>query len=35
MISSLLKKSNSETICMQKIILEVTVYLQILLRSYP
>ena len=35
MINSLLKKSNSQTICMQKIRLEMTVYLQILLQSYP
>ena len=41
MINSLLKKShdsllkNSLTICMQKIRLEITVYLQILLQSYP
>ena len=35
MINSLLKKSNSQTICMQKIRLEMTVYLQILSQSYP
>ena len=35
MISNLLKKLNSQTICMQKIRLEMTVYLQILLQSYP
>ena len=35
MINSLLKKSNSQTICMQKIRLEMTLYLQILLQSYP
>ena len=35
MINSLLKKSNWKTICMQKIRLEMTVYLQILLQSYP
>ena len=34
MINSLLKKSNLQTICMQKIRLEMTVYLQILLQSY-
>ena len=34
MINSLLKKLNSETICMQKIRLEMTVYFQILLQSY-
>ena len=35
MINSLLKKSNLQTICMQKIRLEMTVYLQILLHSHP
>ena len=35
MINSLLKKSNSQAICMQKIRLEMTVYLEILLQSYP
>ena len=35
MINSLLKKLNSQTISMQKIRLEMTVYLQILLQSYP
>ena len=35
MINSLLKKSTSQAICMQKIRLEMTVYLQILLQSYP
>ena len=35
MIDSLLKKSNSPIIYMQKIKLEMTVYLQILLQSYP
>ena len=32
MINSLLKKSNSQTICMQKIRLDMTVYLQIFLQ---
>ena len=35
MINSLLKKSNSQAICMQKIRLEMAVYLEILLQSYP
>ena len=35
MIDSLLRKSNLPIICMQKIKLEMTVYLQILLQSYP
>ena len=35
MINSLLKKLNLQIICMQKIKLEMTVYLQILLQSYP
>ena len=35
MINSLLKKSNSQTICMQKMRLEITAYLQILLQTYP
>ena len=35
MINSLLKESSSQAICMQKIRLEVTVYLQILLQSFP
>ena len=35
MINSLLKKLNSQTICMQKIRLEMTLYLQILLQSHP
>ena len=35
MINSLLKKLNSQTICMQKIRLEMAVYLQILLQRYP
>ena len=35
MINSLLKKSNSQTIFMQKIRLEMAVYLQILLQNYP
>ena len=35
MIKSLLKESSSQAICMQKIRLEVTVYLQILLQSFP
>ena len=34
MINNLLKKLNSQTICAQKIRLEMTVYLQILLQSY-
>ena len=34
MINSLLKKSDSQIICMQKIRLEI-VHLQILLQSYP
>ena len=35
MINSLLQKSNSQAMLMQKIKLEMTVYLQILLQSYP
>ena len=35
MINSLWKKSNLQKICMQKIRLEMTVYLQILIQSYP
>lgn len=35
MINSLLKKPNLRTTGMQKIRLEMTVYLQILLQSYP
>ena len=35
MINSLLKKSNLQTISMLKIRVEMTVYLQILLQSYP
>ena len=35
MIGSLSKKSKSQTIRMQKIRLEMTVYLKILLQSYP
>ena len=35
MINILLKKANSQTIFMQKIRIEMTVYLQILLQSYP
>ena len=35
MINSLLNKSNLQTIYMQKIKLEMTLYLQILLQSYP
>ena len=35
MINRFLKKLNSETICMQKITLEMTIYLQVLLQRYP
>ena len=35
MINSFLKKLNSQTICIQKIRIEMTVYLQILLQNYP
>ena len=35
MVNSLLKKSNPQTIGMQKIGLEMTIYLQILLQTYP
>ena len=35
MINSLLQKSNSQAMLMQKIKLEMTVYLQILFQSYP
>ena len=35
MINSLLKKSNLLTTCMQKIRLEMTIYLQTLLQNYP
>ena len=35
MINSLLKQLNSQTIRMPKIRLEMTVYLRILLQSYP
>ena len=35
MINSLLRKSNAQTICKWKIRLEMTIYLQILLQSYP
>ena len=31
----LLKKLNLQTICIQKIRLEMTIYLQILIQSYP
>ena len=35
MINSMLEKINLQTTCMQKIELEMTIYLQILLQSYP